>query len=80
MRDVVALGVRAVWRHRSMGRYSIKAALESFFDSIRHGRAFVPGFDAAVRNTLWLEAAGESLNDGSWVRIEDAQSAAANRA
>ncbi len=69
LRGIVLLGVRGIWRGRSMGRYSIKAALESFFESIRQGRPFVPGFDAAVRNTLWLEAACESLKNGSWVRI-----------
>jgi predicted dehydrogenase len=69
LRGIVLLGVRGIWRGRSMGRYSIREALETFFESIQQGQSFVPGFDAAVKNTLWLEAAGESLNSGSWVRI-----------
>jgi hypothetical protein len=51
-----------------MTRYTIHAALESFVRSLRTGAPFSPGFDEAVRNVRWLEAAERSLADGQPVR------------
>jgi len=67
-RDLAAFGYRALRRDRSMTRYTIRAALASFVRSLRTGAPFSPGFDAAVRNVRWLEAAERSLADGQSVR------------
>jgi predicted dehydrogenase len=60
-RDLVAFGYRGLRRSRSMSRYSISAALESFVDCIRRGLPFAPGFDHAVMNASLLEAAVDSM-------------------
>jgi predicted dehydrogenase len=67
-RDLAAFVYRAFRRDRSMTRYTIHAALESFVRSLRTGAPFSPGFDEAVRNVRWLEAAERSLLDGEPAR------------
>src|SRR5262249_25473204 len=57
MRDVVALGYRAVRRNQSMARHTIRESLATFFRSLRTREPFSPGFDDAVRVVRWLDTA-----------------------
>jgi predicted dehydrogenase len=63
--DVAVFGYRALRRDRSMTRYTIRAALDSFVRALGSGEAFSPGFDEAVQNVRWLDAAARSAADGS---------------
>ena len=67
-RDLAAFAYRVIRRSRSMTRYTVREALASFVRSLRTGEPFSPGFDEAVRNVRWLEAAERSLADGQAVR------------
>ncbi|HEY3172772.1 MAG TPA: Gfo/Idh/MocA family oxidoreductase [Thermoanaerobaculia bacterium] len=63
-RDVAMFGYRALRRERAMSRFSIRSALAAFVHALREGEPFSPGFDDAVRNVRWLEAAARSAADG----------------
>ncbi len=65
LRDLAAYGYRAIRRDRTMTRYTIRAALDSFVRALVSGDPFSPGFDEAVENVRWIEAAARSLDDGS---------------
>ena len=67
-RDLAAFADRVIRRDRSMTRYTVRGALASFVRSLRTGEPFSPGFDEAVSNVRWLEAAERSLADGQAVR------------
>lgn len=62
--DAAAFGWRAIRRDVSMARFSIARALASFVEAVRLGRPFSPGFEDAVRNVRWLDAAVRSSNEG----------------
>jgi predicted dehydrogenase len=62
--DGAIFGYRALRRDRTMSRSSIRRALTSFVRSLREGTPFSPGFEDAVRNALWVEAAARSAADG----------------
>jgi hypothetical protein len=62
--DAAMFGYRALRRDRSMSRFSIASALASFVRAVREGGTFSPGFDDAVRNVRWLEAALRSASEG----------------
>lgn len=51
---------RALLRRQSMARFSIARALEFFVRAVAAGEPLSPGFDEAVRNVRWLEAASLS--------------------
>lgn len=59
--DYAVLGFRGLFRHQSMMRYSVGAALNSFFDSLAVSRPFVPGFDDALRVAVQARAAQHDL-------------------
>lgn len=63
--DAAMFGYRALRRERAMSRASIASALASFARTVRKGGAFSPGFEDAVRNVRWLEAAARSARDGA---------------
>jgi predicted dehydrogenase len=63
-RDLASFGYRALRRDRSMSRSSIRSALAAFIAAIREGKPFSPGFEDAVRNVRWLEAAARSAVEG----------------
>jgi hypothetical protein len=48
-----------------MTRYTIRAALDSFVRGLVSGEPFSPGFDEAVRNVRWIDAAARSMADGN---------------
>jgi predicted dehydrogenase len=52
---------RAIRRDRTMSRFSIASALAAFFRALAAGEPFSPGFEEAVGNVRWLEAAARSL-------------------
>ena len=64
LRDAGVLAYRALRRSRTMTRFTIRQALASFVRCLRTQAPFSPGFDDAVRNARWLEAASRSLADG----------------
>ncbi len=59
-KDLALLAYRGVRRSHSMARYSIRAALAAFVRAVRLGEEFSPGFEDAVKNTRWLEAASRA--------------------
>lgn len=64
LRDLVTFGYRVLRRNRTMSRFSIRSALAAFIRSILDGEPFSPGFEEAVRNVQWLEAAACSAAEG----------------
>ena len=62
--DGAVFGYRALRRNRSMSRSSIRRALSSFVEALRKGTPFCPGFEDAVVNALWVEAAARSAASG----------------
>jgi predicted dehydrogenase len=62
--DGAIFGYRALRRDRTMSRSSIRCALASFVCALREDAPFSPGFEDAVRNALWVEAAARSAADG----------------
>jgi hypothetical protein len=52
-------------------RYTVTVALATFTDSIRRGLSFTPGFEDAVTNTRWLEAAARAIELGAPVALDD---------
>jgi predicted dehydrogenase len=62
--DGAIFGYRALRRDRTMSRSSIRRALTSFVRALREDTPFSPGFEDAVRNALWVEAAARSAADG----------------
>lgn len=58
--DIAVLAARAVFRARSMLRYSIAAALGTFVATVQRGGPFSPGFADAHRVARWLAAAQRS--------------------
>lgn len=67
---VVDAGVflyRALRRDRTMSRSTVAAALAAFLRALADGEPFSPGFDEAVRNVEWLEAAARSAAGGGRV-------------
>jgi predicted dehydrogenase len=67
--DAAVFAYRAIRRDRSMGRYSIRASLAAFLRRLRAKARFSPGFDDAVTNARWLEAASRSIVEGKAVPI-----------
>jgi predicted dehydrogenase len=63
-RDLLVLGYRGLRRSRSMMRYSVASVLAAFTQSLRHGLPFSPGFDDAVANASWLDAAALAIELG----------------
>jgi len=55
---------RALRRGRSMARFSIASALQAFVRAVAAGEPLSPGFDEAVENVRWLEAAARSAAEG----------------
>ena len=64
-RDAAMFAYRALRRDRTMTRFTIRKALDSFVRALAAGEPFSPGFDEAVRNVRWLDAAARSVADGS---------------
>jgi predicted dehydrogenase len=64
VRDAAAFTYRALRRDRTMTRFTIRKALDSFVHALAAGEPFSPGFDEAVRNVRWLDAAARSVADG----------------
>jgi predicted dehydrogenase len=64
LRDLAIFGYRVLRRDRTMSRFSIRSALAAFVRSISDGEPFSPGFEDAVRNVRWLEAAARSAAEG----------------
>jgi len=62
--DGAIFGYRALRRDRTMSRSSIRRALASFVRALREDMPFSPGFEDAVRNALWVEAAARSAAGG----------------
>ncbi len=62
--DAAVFGYRALWRGRSMARFSIRSALAAFVHAVAAGEPLSPGFEEAVRNVRWLEAAARSAAEG----------------
>jgi predicted dehydrogenase len=69
--DLAALGWRGAFRSRSMLRYTVRAALASFFDRVRDGGRFRPGFEDGLRVATWLAAAERSLAAGREEILEE---------
>ena len=65
LRDFAVYGYRALARDRTMTRFTIRTALESFLRALASGEPFSPGFDDAVENVRWIDAASRSAADGS---------------
>ena len=68
--DAAVFAYRAIRRGRSMGRHSIRASLEAFVRCLRANARFSPGFDDAVTNARWLEAASLSVAERRAVPVE----------
>jgi predicted dehydrogenase len=68
--DSATLGYRGLVRSRSMLRYSVHAALESFFGTLGSTQAFEPGFADALRVARWASAAARSIAGGRAVDLE----------
>jgi predicted dehydrogenase len=64
VRDLATFGYRALRRDRTMSRFSIRSALAAFFRALSDGEPFSPGFEDAVGNVRWLEAAARSAIEG----------------
>jgi predicted dehydrogenase len=64
LRDLAIFGYRVLRRDRTMSRFSIRSALAAFVRSVSDGEPFSPGFEDAVRNVRWLEAAARSAVEG----------------
>ncbi len=47
-----------------MTRFTIRTALDSFLRALASGAPFSPGFDDAVENVRWIDAAARSVTDG----------------
>jgi len=62
--DAAVFGYRALRRGRSMARFSIRSALAAFVHALAAGEPFSPGFEEAMRNVRWLEAAARSEAEG----------------
>ncbi len=69
LKDLFIFGGRALRRDQSMSRYTIRSALQHFVSGVRAGNGFQPGFDAAVRNSLLLEAAARSAAENCEVPV-----------
>lgn len=63
-RDAAVFTYRALRREQTMTRFTIRKALTSFVHALDAGEPFSPGFDEAVSNVRWLEAAARSLAEG----------------
>ena len=68
IRDAAVFAYRALRRDRTMTRFTIRKALGSFVHALAAGDPFSPGFDEAVRNVRWLDAAARSVADGGLVK------------
>jgi predicted dehydrogenase len=64
LRDLAIFGYRVLRRSRTMSRFSIRSALAAFVRSVSDGEPLSPGFEDAVRNVRWLEAAARSAAEG----------------
>ena len=69
-RDLTVLCYRGLRRSHSMMRYSVAAALAAFANSISYGLPFSPGYEDAVANAVWLDAAARSMELGVPVTSE----------
>lgn len=59
--DMSVFLYRVLSRGQSMARFSIASALAAFVRAIAAGETPSPGFEDAVKNVRWLEAAARSL-------------------
>jgi predicted dehydrogenase len=64
-RDAILLGYRGLRRDQSMLRYTIRASIEEFVLAVRARGPFGIGFEEAVENNIWLEAAWRSIANGT---------------
>jgi myo-inositol 2-dehydrogenase/D-chiro-inositol 1-dehydrogenase len=62
--DAAVFLYRALRRGRSMARFSIASALQAFIRAVASGGPLSPGFEEAVENVRWLEAAERSSAEG----------------
>lgn len=69
-RDAVVFAYRALRRDRSMSRRSIRTSLDAFATAVRAKTPFHPGFEDAVRNAIWLEAAVRSAAEKRRVHLD----------
>ena len=71
LRDLFHLGHRGFVRSNSMARASIAAALANFFECVRRGDPFSPGFQEGFENALQIAAAARSAaSNGAPQRVE----------
>jgi predicted dehydrogenase len=68
--DFATLGYRGLLRSRSMLRYSVHAALESFMCTLGSKQPFRPGFEDTLRVARWTRAAEHSIAAGRAVNLE----------
>jgi len=71
VQDYLLLGYRAWQRERAMMRHTIGQSLLSFITAIRRRQPFSLGFEHAIQNNLWLEAASQSLGCGRPVSVHE---------
>ena len=67
--DAAAFASRAVFRNRSMLRYTIHASLAEFFSAVSAGRQFSPSYADAMENTRCLDAAMTSISNKQPVEL-----------
>ena len=77
--DLTVLCYRGLRRSHSMMRYSVAAALAAFANSISYGLPFSPGYEDAVANAVWLDAAARSMELGVPVTTGGAPDVSTNR-
>ena len=68
--DFASLAYRGLFRSRSMLRFSVRASLGHFFDALRSGDRFVPGFEDALRVARCTAAAEQSIAQGKRVALD----------
>lgn len=69
--NLAALGFRGLVRNRSMLRYTVRAALASFLQSLSTNQPLRPGFADAFKVALWIEAASRSAATQRAVSLTD---------
>jgi predicted dehydrogenase len=67
--DVIALGLKALMRDRSMLHYTIRASLGEFFDALSQQRPFSTSFVDAAENLAGLEAGTRSIKEKASVAV-----------
>ncbi len=67
--DAAVFASRALMRHRSMLRSTIRASLAEFFSAVSTGGHFSPGYADAMENIRCLDAAMTSIPDKQVVEV-----------